>query len=82
MALLALEDLSPLVEIAPSQPLVLEVFLFAYVHAAMSSEDKSSLRSKLNKTISSLVASFKGTDAVTLLTFLDQLLRRVDLEVR
>lgn len=76
-----IEDLSPLIETAPSQPLVLDVFLHAYAHAATISEDNSSLQLKIDQTVKSLVASFKGTDAVTLLTFVDQLLRRLDREV-
>jgi hypothetical protein len=43
--------------------------------------DKSMLRSKIDSTISSLVSSFKGTDAVTLLSFLANLLPRLEPEV-
>lgn len=77
-----MEDVSPLLEIAPSHPLVLDVFLYAYSQPAMIFEDQSSLKSHIGKTVQSLVASFKGTDAVTFLSFLDQLLRRLDSEVR
>lgn len=77
----SIDDLSSLIESAPSQPLVLDIFLHAYVHAALSLEDGPSLRSRVNQTIESLVVSFKGTDAVTLLSFVDQLLRRLDPEV-
>lgn len=76
-----IEDVSPLVEIAPTHPLVLNVFLHAYSQAATLAKDQPSLRSNIDKTVQSLVASFKGTDAVTLLSFLDQLLRRLDPEV-
>lgn len=78
---MGIDDVSPLIEIAPSQPLVLDVFLYAYAHSAAFSDDKLSLRPKIDQTISSLVVSFKGTDAVTLLSFLDRLLRRLDPEV-
>lgn len=77
-----IDDVSPLVEVAPSQPLVLDVFLYAYIHAETWPGDKASLRLAIDRTVSELVASFKGTDAVTLLAFLDQLLRRLDPEVR
>ncbi|EAQ89078.1 hypothetical protein CHGG_05697 [Chaetomium globosum CBS 148.51] len=43
--------------------------------------DKDSLRSNISATIGSLVASFKGTDAVTLLSFLASLLPRLEPEV-
>lgn len=79
--LVAIDDASALIEIAPSQPLVLDVFLYAYSQLAVLPEHRLTLRSKLNSTVQSLVVSFKGTDAVTLLCFLDSLLRRVDTEV-
>lgn len=77
----AIDDASALIEIAPSQPLVLDVFLYAYSQLAVLPASSSTLRSKVNSTVQSLVVSFKGTDAVTLLGFLDSLLRRVDAEV-
>lgn len=78
---ISIDDVSSLVEIAPSQPLVLDVFLHAYAHAIVSPENSPTLRSSVDQTVKSLVASFKGTDAVTLLSFVDRLLRRLDPEV-
>ncbi|CAN8097196.1 unnamed protein product [Discula destructiva] len=78
---LSVDDLSSLIEIAPAQPLALDVFAHAYAHAAMSSEIESSLQLKVDQTIKALAASFKGTDALTLLDFVDQLLRRLDPEI-
>lgn len=75
-----IEDISPLTEIAPSHPLVLDVFLYAYAQSATWIEDQPSIHANIGKIIQSLVASFKSTDAVTLLNFLDQLLRRLDPE--
>jgi hypothetical protein len=77
----AIDDLSPLTEIAPSQPLVLDTLLHAWVNAMTATPDKAKLRSKIDSTISSLVSSFKGTDAVTLLSFLATLLPRLEPEV-
>lgn len=77
----SIDDVSPLIEVAPSQSLVLDVFLHAYAQGVISLEDKRSLRSKIDQTVAALAASFKGTDGVTLLIFLDQLLRRLDPEV-
>jgi hypothetical protein len=74
-------DLSPLTEIAPSQPLALDTLLHAWLNAMTATPDKSMLRSKIDSTISSLVSSFKGTDAVTLLSFLANLLPRLEPEV-
>jgi len=77
-----IQDLSPLTEIAPSQPLAMDTLLHAWLTAATASTDGSSLASKIDSTIGSLVSSFKGTDAVTLLSFLASLLPRLDSEVR
>lgn len=74
----AIDDASALLEIAPEQPLVLRVLLHAYSQLAVLPEHSLTLRSKVNATLQSLVASFKGTDAVTLLLFLDSLLRTLD----
>ncbi|KAJ4391340.1 hypothetical protein N0V93_004957 [Gnomoniopsis smithogilvyi] len=79
-AFVAIDDVSPLVEAAPSQPLILDVFLHAYAQCVISSGDSTTLQSKIDQTVAMLVVSFKGTDAVTLLAFLDSLLRRLDPE--
>ncbi|KAL2164696.1 hypothetical protein VTH06DRAFT_3913 [Thermothelomyces fergusii] len=77
----AVEDLSPLTEIATKQPLALDTLLFAWLHASMAATtDKNGLRSKIDSTVGTLVASFKGTDAVTLLSFLANLLPRLNPE--
>ena len=76
------EDASPLLEIAPSYPLVLDVFLYAYSQPPTMVKDQPYLQSHISQTVQSLNASFKGTDAVTFLNFLDQLLRRLDPEVQ
>lgn len=75
------DDVSALIEIAPSQPLALDIFLYAYSQSAAFTEDTVSMQSKIDIIIRSLVASFKGTDAVTLLAFLAELLRRLTPEV-
>ncbi|KAH8894919.1 DUF1941-domain-containing protein [Thozetella sp. PMI_491] len=70
-----IEDLSPLTELAPSEPLVLDILSYAWLNALVVAEDKQGLRSRIDKTVEKLVASFKGTDAVTLLEFIASLLR-------
>lgn len=79
---MTVDDASALLEIAPDHPLVLQVLLHAYSQLALLPHHSLTLRSKLDSTLQSLVASFKGTDAVTLLVFLDSLLRTLDPEVR
>ncbi|KAH6624403.1 Neurochondrin-domain-containing protein [Chaetomium sp. MPI-SDFR-AT-0129] len=80
-AFTAVEDLSPLTEIASSQPLALDVLLYAWLNAMAVVTNKDSLRSKMDSTIGSLVVSFKGTDAVTLLSFLGNLLPKLEAEI-
>ncbi|EGZ72249.1 DUF1941-domain-containing protein [Neurospora tetrasperma FGSC 2509] len=85
-AFIALDDVTTLIEIAPSQPLVLDIFFYAWLNATNSSvsssaEDKDLLRTKIDHTITALVSSFKGTDAVTLLDFLANLLPRLEPQV-
>ncbi|KAK7952522.1 uncharacterized protein PG986_008250 [Apiospora aurea] len=72
------EDWSPLIEIAPKQPYALAVLSWSWLHAASSTKDRSSLRDRIDRTISALIASYKGTDAVTLLDFIDKALGRLD----
>ena len=83
-ALIGLDDLSPLTEIAPSRPIVLDIFSHACAWLQGQSTDtdeKPKLQAKVDKTIQGLVLSFKGTDGITLLAFLSDLLRRLDPEV-
>ncbi|CAI6082308.1 unnamed protein product [Clonostachys chloroleuca] len=76
--IIEVEDLSPLTEAAPSNPLVLDIILYAFLNTMSTPEGKQTLVSRVNDTIQSLVSSFKGTDSVTLLEFLGGLLRQVD----
>lgn len=77
----SVEDLTPLTEIASFQPPAMEVLLHAWLNAMSGADkDKAGLRSTIDKTVANLVASFKGTDAVTLLDFLANLLPRLEPE--
>ncbi|KAI1857882.1 uncharacterized protein JN550_012957 [Neoarthrinium moseri] len=78
-AFAAIEDWSPLIEIAPKSPMVLSILAWSWVYGQY--EDKKTMSLRVNKAIESLVASYKGTDAVTLLDFLAKLLGRLNPEV-
>ncbi|KAA8632084.1 hypothetical protein SMACR_02207 [Sordaria macrospora] len=80
-AFISLEDASTLIEIAPSHPLVLDIFFYAWLNVMTSTQEKNLLRTKIDTTITALVSSFKGTDAVTLLDFLANLLSRLEPQV-
>ncbi|KAH6671560.1 Neurochondrin-domain-containing protein [Plectosphaerella plurivora] len=75
-ALVSIPDLSPLVEIAPSYPLVLDILERSWLNAMTVVDDKTTLRASIDDTIKRLISSFKGTDGVTLLRFLGDFLRR------
>lgn len=78
-ALAAVQDWSPLVEIAPKQPLVLSILAWTWTNGNRS--NTKAAPEKIDECISSLCASYKGTDAVTLLDFLGKLLGRLDANV-
>lgn len=79
--LLNIEDLSPLTEISPQYALVLDILDFTWANAATSSEiDK--VRKSIDKLIPMLQNAFKGTDAVTFISFLGTLLPKLVPEVR
>ncbi|KAK6209433.1 hypothetical protein LQW54_006286 [Pestalotiopsis sp. IQ-011] len=67
-ALAAVQDWSPLVEIAPKQPLVLSILAWTWTNGNRSNTKATPER--IDECISSLCASYTGTDAVTLLDFL------------
>jgi hypothetical protein len=77
-----LEDTSALTEIAPRHKIVLDIYAFAWLNSMTLCENKDAFRSKVDKTIQSLVVSFTATDGVTLLEFLGFFLRNADPQVR
>lgn len=77
-ALLNVDDLSPLTEVATVHPLVLDTLSHAWFRYMTVTENKSELSQRINSTISKLVTSFTGTDAVTLLEMLGSFLRQAD----
>ncbi|KAM4055316.1 neurochondrin domain-containing protein [Hirsutella rhossiliensis] len=77
-ALVGVQDLSPLTEIAPANALVLDILRFAWLNSMAGVEDKRALSHRIDETIQSLTSSFTGTDAITLLEFLASFLRQAD----
>ncbi|PHH62555.1 hypothetical protein CDD81_6941 [Ophiocordyceps australis] len=77
-ALVQVDDVSPLTELAPSHALVLTIISFAWLNAMAGQDDMAALAPKLDSTLQGLVSSFVGTDAVTLLDFVASFLRQVD----
>ncbi|ODA81572.1 hypothetical protein RJ55_00072 [Drechmeria coniospora] len=77
-ALVRIEDLSPLTEIAPSHAVVLEILRFAWLTSMTVVDDKAALSEDVDENMQCLVSSFTGTDGVTLLEFTGAFLRQAD----
>lgn len=77
-AFVKLDDITSLTEIAPAHAPVLDILGFAWLNAMTVVEDPASLADQVDTAIQSLVSSFTGTDAVTLLEFLGYFLRHAN----
>ncbi|KAJ4162509.1 hypothetical protein NW754_013937 [Fusarium falciforme] len=77
-AFIKISDISSLTEIAPTHAAVLDILSFAWLNSMTMVEDPSVLATKIDAAIQSLVSSFTGTDAVTLLEFIGYFLRNAN----
>ncbi|KAH8674116.1 Neurochondrin-domain-containing protein [Xylariales sp. PMI_506] len=75
-AFAAVEDWTPLIEVAPTQPMVLSILAWSWVYG--QPEDTVVMSTKIDQAISALVASYKGTDGVTLIDFIGKILSRLN----
>jgi hypothetical protein len=75
---LRLEDLNPLVELAPTHSDALDVLLAAWTTALTQVQEHEAATAQARRILPSLAVAFKGTDAVTLLSFLDRLIQLLD----
>lgn len=84
-AIVRVEDLSPLTETASANPKALDVLRFAFLntmgHSSESDIDVATIRNRVDETLRSLTSAFKGTDAVTFLSFLGSFLRQAEPQV-
>ncbi|KAI1000461.1 hypothetical protein K3495_g7736 [Podosphaera aphanis] len=76
--LLSIEDLSPLTELATQEPMALDILQYAWLNAAATSNGADLVRTSIDKLIPNLTKSFQGTDAVTLLNSIANLLPNLD----
>ncbi|KAL5085735.1 hypothetical protein Trisim1_009948 [Trichoderma cf. simile WF8] len=81
MALVKVEDLSSITEIAPSHATAMDILRHAWLNAMVVVDDASYLADRIDCNVQSLVSSFRGTDAVTFLEFLGLLLRQASSEI-
>ena len=78
---LKIEDHSPLTEIASTQPLALQVINFAWTNASTEPTEVQAVQKSINEVIPKLLVVFKGTDAVTLIDTVGDLLPKLVSEV-
>jgi neurochondrin len=81
LEMLRVEDLSPLTEIAPQNPSVLDILGFTWSNASVISNEMGDVRESLNKYMPKLLTTFKDTDAVTLISFFGSLIPKLTPEV-
>lgn len=81
LELLRIEDLSPLTEIAPQYPSVLDIFSFTWSNASAISHDTDGVRESIDKYLPILLVLFKDTDAVTLISAFGNLIPKLIPEV-
>ncbi|SLM39367.1 hypothetical protein LPUS_09893 [Lasallia pustulata] len=65
--LLQVEDWSPLLEIGPQEPLVLDIVKYTFLNAASKNDQESSIARKLSAKISTLILAFRDTPSFGLL---------------
>ncbi|KAI2463004.1 DUF1941-domain-containing protein [Annulohypoxylon bovei var. microspora] len=78
---LEVDDWTPLIEVAPENSHVLSIFIWAWEKGTISIEDEKAralMRANIDSGIQSLVSSFIGTDATSLLEFISHVLRNLD----
>jgi hypothetical protein len=81
LELLGIEDQSPLSEMATAYPLVLEIFDFGWTNSSTVPTEVQVVQKSINEVIPKLLVVFKGTDAVTLIGFVSDLLPKLVPEV-
>lgn len=79
LELLKVEDLSSLTEIAPQYPLVLDILNYTWANG--STIEVQAVHESINRVIPNLLVVFKGTDAVTFLSFISSFIPKLTSEV-
>ncbi|TGO38163.1 hypothetical protein BHYA_0080g00110 [Botrytis hyacinthi] len=75
LELLKVEDLSSLTEIAPQYPLVLDILNYTWANG--STIEVQAVHESINRVITNLLVVFKGTDAVTFLSFISSFIPKL-----
>ncbi|TGO19265.1 hypothetical protein BTUL_0005g01140 [Botrytis tulipae] len=78
LELLKVEDISSLIEIAPQYPLVLDILNYTWANG--STVEVQAVYESINRLIPNLLVVFKGTDAVTFLSFISSFIPKLSSE--
>ncbi|KAF7889039.1 hypothetical protein EAF00_009339 [Botryotinia globosa] len=78
LELLKVEDISSLTEIAPQYPLVLDILNYTWANG--STVEVQAVYESINRVIPNLLVVFKGTDAVTFLSFISSFIPKLSSE--
>lgn len=81
LELLKVEDISPLTEIAPQYPLVLDILNYTWANGSTVNTEVQTVHGSINRVIPNLLVVFKGTDAVTFLSFISNFIPKLSSEV-
>ncbi|KAL5322648.1 hypothetical protein ACEPPN_010622 [Leptodophora sp. 'Broadleaf-Isolate-01'] len=80
LEVLAIQDLSPLIEISNQYPLALDILSFSWTNASAINTEVEAVRNSINQVIPALIINFKGTDAVTFIGFIGNMLPKLEPE--
>jgi hypothetical protein len=81
MELLHIQDLSPLIELASQDSLVLEIISYTWLNASIIPAEIQAVQENIDNIVPSLLVVFKGTDGVTFLNFLGDLIPKLEPDV-
>ena len=70
-----------MIELASQDPLVLEIFNYTWLNASLIPAEIQAVQESINNIVPSLVVVFKGTDGVTFLNFLGDLIPKLEPDV-
>lgn len=76
--LLSIQDVTPLVEITSQYSLALDILRYMWTNAAAIDGESDNVRESINRIIPSLLLIFKGTDGVTLMSSIADLLPKLE----
>jgi Neurochondrin len=80
--LLGVEDWSPLLEVAPQQPLAVDIIKFALINGALQPNLLQQVRERLDRVVPALIVNFRGSTNSPLLELLADIFTKLPPEVR